>query len=454
MFWQDLEKFGQAIALTEGELIISYQQLADKCTAFSALIAPGKQLILLKITNDIDGVIAYLACLQGQHSVMLLDPDISQHKLDRLIAEFSPNYVVDAGEIQHLNSKRHKLDEDLALLLSTSGSTGSAKQVALSFDNLQANAASISAYLPIRADDNAVSTLPLYYSYGLSVLNSHLVCGANIVFTAYSFVNREFWQLCESAKISSFAAVPHSYSMLMRLRFTSMELPHLRYFTQAGGKLPKAISLALATYADANEKQFYMMYGQTEATARMAFLDPNKALLKPESIGQAVPNGQFELRDETGMSIVAKNQQGELFYSGPNVMLGYAQNIQQLSSFTQISWLATGDIGYFDDDGDIFITGRKKRIVKVFGQRISLDEVERLVFEQGIENICCGVDNKLVVALQYSGDSSPIKSFLSKELALHSSAFKIINLDNLPLTNNGKKDYVAVLELGGLLSDQ
>lgn len=453
MFWQNLEKFGQSIALTEGERCISYQQLADNCIAYSALLGSAKQLIFLKVTNNIDGVIAYLASLQGQHSVMLLDPDISQHKLDRLIAEFSPNYLIDGREIQHLNTKLHKLDDRLALLLSTSGSTGSAKHVALSFDNIQANTSSISAYLPIRADDNTVSTLPLFYSYGLSVINSHLLCGANIVFTPYSFVNREFWQLCENAKISSFAAVPHSYSMLIRLRFTSMKLPHLRYFTQAGGKLPKAISLALATYADAQQKLFYIMYGQTEATARMAFLDPSKALSKPESIGQAIPHGHFELRDESGNNIGAKNQQAELFYTGPNVMLGYAENIQQLTAFNEIKWLATGDIGYCDEDGDLFLTGRKKRIVKVFGQRVSLDEVERLVFEQGIENICCGVDDKLLIALQCSGDSSSIKSFLSKQLALHSSVFKMINLDKLPLTSNGKKDYVKVLELGGLINE-
>jgi long-chain acyl-CoA synthetase len=453
MFWKNLEQFGQATALTEGESSITYQQLADKCQAFLALLGFGKHLIFLKISNNIDSVVTYLASLQGQHSVMLIDPDISPLKLDRLIDEFKPNYLIHDSEIQHLNTKVHKLDARLALLLSTSGSTGSAKQVALSFDNMQANAAAISEYLPIRADDNTVCTLPLFYSYGLSVLNSHLLCGANIVFTSYSFVNRELWELFEKAKITSFAAVPHSYSMLLRLRFTSMELPYLRYFTQAGGKLAKPLSLALATFAHARQKQFYMMYGQTEATARMAFLDPSKALSKAESIGQAIPSGQFELRGESGNRVDAKNQPAEVFYKGPNVMLGYAQNVEQLAAFEQIVWLATGDIGYFDEDGDLFITGRKKRIIKVFGQRISLDEVERVVFEHGFESICCGEDNKLLVALKHSGDSSSIKSFLSKELALHPSAFNIMSVDSLPLTNSGKKDYVAVMKLAGLLDE-
>lgn len=453
MFWQKLENFGQAIALTEEGRSITYQQLADKCKAFSRLLGTGKQLVFIKITNDIDGVIAYLACLQSQHPVMLLDPDISQHKLDRLIAEFLPNYLIEHCEVRLLSTELHAIDKRLALLLSTSGSTGSAKQVALSFDNVQANAASICEYLPIRSDDNTVSTLPLFYSYGLSVLNSHLFCGASIVFTPYSFVNREFWQLCEEAKITSFAAVPHSYGMLMRLRFTSMKLPHLRYFTQAGGKLAKAHSVALATYAEAHEKQFYIMYGQTEATARMAFLNPVKTLSKPESIGQAIPNGQFELRDENGISIEAANQQAELFYGGPNVMLGYAQNYQQLAVFKQIIWLATGDIGYCDKDGDFFITGRKKRIVKIFGQRISLDEVELFILEQGIESMCCGVDNSLLIGVQENGDISQLKSLIAKELALHASAIKVVTLESLPLTSNGKKDYIALMKMGGLLDE-
>lgn len=454
MFWRELTQFGDNIALSEGSQNVSYRQLAKQCELLAAKFGPTKQLIFLKMSNDIEGVTSYLASLIGQHTVMLLEPDISQNKLDHLISCYRPNYLIAKGEVTHLEPSPLNIDHRLALLLSTSGSTGTAKQVALSFGNIQANADSISRYLPIKSSDRTLSTLPLYYSYGLSVINSHLLMGATIVFSPYSFVNREFWQLFKSAAINSFAAVPHSYAMLLRLRFTQMDLPSLRYFTQAGGKLNKRDCESLAAYADAQNKLFYVMYGQTEATARMAFLAPELASTKPQSIGKAIPQGQFELREDSGDKVEQPHHNAELFYSGPNVMLGYVTDHSQLSQFLERHWLATGDIAYRDQDNDYFITGRKKRFIKVFGERISLDQVEQILANLNIEAYCCGNDKTLVVAMvQTESNQVDVKSILSAQLKLHSSVIKVIQMDALPLTSNHKKDYGAVMKIAGLLDE-
>ena len=462
MFFNLLNQPSEAIAAIEGDINITYAQLRAKCAGFSTELTTPGQLIFLKANNSIATLVAYLAALANRHPVMLLKPDISQGKLDHLIRVYQPNLLIENLSITHLHARPIALAEELALLLSTSGSTGSAKQVALSAVNLQANAQSICDYLPIQPSDRSITTLPFFYSYGLSVINSHLRAGACIVFTSHSFVNREFWQLFKQLEINSFAGVPHSYEILLKLRFTRMVLPSLRYFTQAGGRLSPALIGQLAGYASAQHQQFFVMYGQTEATARMAYLPGDRALLKPESIGRAIPDGKLSLRDELGRDIIENNSLGELVYQGLNIMLGYAQNVAELAAFNPAEKLLTGDIAYQDEEGDFFITGRLKRFIKLLGQRVSLDEVEQLLAELGLETYCCGDDNGLIVAVSTNSptkaaqqdllfdNNKALNTLLSKQLQLHHSVIQSFVLDELPLTANGKKDYYAIQGLAGL----
>jgi acyl-coenzyme A synthetase/AMP-(fatty) acid ligase len=295
-----------------------------------------------------------------------------------------------------------------------------------------------------------VTTLPFFYSYGLSVINSHLLAGACIVFTSQSLVNREFWQLFKELEITSFAGVPHSYEILLKLRFTRMNLPSLRYFTQAGGRLSPALVAQLADYVNSQHRQFFVMYGQTEATARMAYLSADRALHKPESIGHAIPNGHLSLQDEQGQKITEFGLSGELVYQGPNIMLGYVSSQTDLGTFKAPKHLFTGDMAYQDEDGDFFITGRLKRFIKLFGQRINLDEVEQLLLEKGFETYCCGDDSKLLVAVKFGNDIKSLQSLISEHLQIHSSVIQILEVAPLPLTDSGKKDYYAILGLAGL----
>lgn len=451
MFFNLPDKPSNAIAAIEAEQQLTYAQLTEKCADFSHQLAGVRQLIFLKAHNNIDTLIVYLAALAGQHPLMLLNPTIPEDKLALLIELYQPNLIIENLSISRLNDKTLNLAHDLTLLLSTSGSTGSPKQVALSAANLQSNAQSICDFLPIQQTDRTITTLPFFYSYGLSVINSHLLAGATIVFSLYSFVNREFWQVFNEQKVNSFAGVPHSYEMLLRLRFERMQLPSLRYFTQAGGKLAGDKVQQIAEYAQQNEKQFFVMYGQTEATARMAYLPNELTQRKPGSIGRAIPGGKLTLQNEQGDEIIGNNIPAELVYHGANVMLGYAEKGSDLFEFTPHTKLLTGDIAYRDADGDFSITGRKKRFIKLVGQRINLDEVEQLLLENKLETYCCGDDNRLIVAVLKSSDkindNKALKQLISSRLQLHHSLLFVLYLDQLPLTVNGKKDYQAVMKL-------
>lgn len=230
-----------------------------------------------------------------------------------------------------------------------------------------------------------------------------------------------------------------------------MQLPSLRYFTQAGGRLAADKVQKIAQYAQQHKKQFFVMYGQTEATARMSYLASELAELKPGSIGRAIPGGKLTLQDQRGDEINENNIAAELVYQGANVMLGYAEKGSDLGEFTPHTKLLTGDIAYRDADGDFHITGRKKRFIKLIGQRLNLDEVEQLLLENDLETYCCGDDNRLIVAVlkntNINHDSKALKQLISGRLQLHHTLLHILCINQLPLTDNGKKDYQAVMKL-------
>lgn len=459
MFFNQLRQYGEALAVVDERHRVSYQQLDKYCRDLSDQLSqlPAKSVVMVKATNNLGGLIAYLGCLQSGHCALLVNPDLPSALYSHLKTQYHAACEISVGDALSpqvtffVQDQHHNIDSRVAVLLSTSGSTGSPKQVALSYANLHSNAQSIVNYLPMLSSDKGLCTLPLFYSYGLSVVNSHLMIGACCVFTSFSAVNREYWQLIEQEKISSFAGVPHSYQMLKRLRVTTKPLPSVRYFTQAGGKLEEDIVTEMGQYAADNNKQFYIMYGQTEATARMAYLSPEKVLSKPNSIGQAIPGGTLSLQTASSDIIDQPNVEGELVYQGDNVMLGYCRGVEQMDSFDSPNLLHTGDLGYRDAQGDYYITGRLKRIIKPLGQRIALDDAERALSLQSIHAYCCGNDNKLVIALEHAKQDEPhgwaqeMKMRLAVLFDLHISAIEVVIFERLPLNANGKKDYGQVM---------
>jgi len=329
-------------------------------------------------------------------------------------------------------------------LLSTSGSTGSAKQVRLSYQNIQSNADAISDYLELNETERAITTLPMHYSYGLSVINSHLSVGASIVLTNASLMNRAFWDLFKEHKVTSLAGVPYTYALLEKLRFNQMDLSSLRYMTQAGGKMGQKRVQHFADILAEQGKRFFIMYGQTEATARISYLPPKDLETFPESIGIAIPEGQLSLENEKGLVITEPDVVGELVYQGENVMMGYALSQADLSKGSELKQLHTGDLAYQDERGYFYIVGRQSRFIKLFGVRIDLDDLELRLKEKGWQAFCIGNDNKLGVACLDDKQIKAVTHYLTEAVNLHQSAFVVCYVPTTPLTENGKVSYVAL----------
>ncbi|WP_238009547.1 AMP-binding protein [Dactylosporangium sp. AC04546] len=430
-----------AVITADGEL--SYVALAEQVAAMARRLGERRRLVLLACANSLDSLVTYLAALAGGHPVLLVP---AEHA-DALIDAYEPDVIARGGghlEIRHTTSA-HDLHPDLALLLSTSGSTGSPKLVRLSHENLQANAESIAEYLDIRQSDRAPTALPMHYCYGLSVVNSHLLRGAGLILTDRSVTDPGFWELFRTGRGTSLAGVPYTFDLLDRVGFAGMSLPGLRYVTQAGGRLaPERVAHYAATGRRRGWK-FFVMYGQTEATARMAYLPPDLAEAHPAAIGVPVPGGAFRLDpvpDQPG------SDTGELVYCGPNVMLGYAGSPADLALGRTVDELRTGDVARCTTSGLYEIVGRRSGFVKIFGLRIDPHRVEHLLAQDGIAALCRGDDSELVVAT--TAGEARVRRLVARHCGLPARAVRVHRLAELPRLPNGKPDYQA---LGNAVGD-
>jgi acyl-CoA synthetase (AMP-forming)/AMP-acid ligase II len=328
------------------------------------------------------------------------------------------------------------------LLLSTSGTTGSPKFVRLSRRNVESNAQAIAGYLGLRPSERAITSLPLHYAYGLSVLNSHLSSGGCVVLTEESLIRPEFWKTFSRWGCTSLAGVPYSFQILTRVGFERFALPSLRTMTQAGGRMDEGNVLKYGALMKGRGGRLFIMYGQTEATARIAYLPPDRLCEKAGSVGVAIPGGTLSI-ERDGEGAVPRGQTGELVYRGPNVMLGYAESSEDLALGDQLGGtLRTGDLGHLDADGFLYLTGRRNRISKVYGLRISLDEVEGRLRGRGAVAVS-GTDGKIVVFCE-TGDA-PAHELWRRELAglykVNINAFEFRSIPALPLNAAGKIDY-------------
>jgi acyl-CoA synthetase (AMP-forming)/AMP-acid ligase II len=335
------------------------------------------------------------------------------------------------------------LNESLALLLTTSGSTGSRKLVRLSHDNLISNAKSIVEYLRIGTDERSIQSLPMQYSYGLSLINSHLLAGATIVLTPHSFMAREFWLDFDRTACTSFAGVPYTYELLKRLKFNPAARPTLRTMTQAGGGLSRTSLEYYGETAQRNGKSFFVMYGQTEATARISYVPPERLAEKIGSIGQAIPRGRLSLEPVENAPDL-----NQLVYEGPNVMLGYASGPHDLElGDTQNGVLRTGDLARVDEDGFYYVVGRMKRIAKVFGRRVNLVDLENELQNR----FACRVaaverENRIhfLVEQDEHTDLSELRAHAADFLSLIPLAIRANRVGPFPRTASGKIDYAAL----------
>ena len=453
-FWRRLSDHGGRPALRGPDGVVSYAELADRVGDLGRRLGGTPRLLLLAGRNDVDTVVAYLAALEGGHPVILVPGDHDEH-LAGIIDRYDPDVVIGGGTLtERRPGSAHDLHPSLALLLSTSGSTGSPKLVRLSADNLDANATAIAGYLGIRSTDVAVTTLPLHYCYGLSVLNSHLAAGASVLLTSASVVDACFWDLFRESGGTTFPAVPYTFELLDRVGFERMDLPSLRYLTQAGGRLDPATVRRYAELGLRRGFDLFVMYGQTEATARMAYLPPRLAAEHPAAIGLPVPGGSFRIDPlpETPLDRAGSPEVGEIVYTGPNVMLGYASTPADLARGREVTELRTGDVGRRTDDGLYEVIGRRSRFAKVFGLRVDLDQVERALHDAGHLVYCAeaGAGERVVLAYDASArplDGEQLLDVVADKVGLPASAVQQLPLTGVPRLPTGKPDYRTITRL-------
>jgi acyl-CoA synthetase (AMP-forming)/AMP-acid ligase II len=452
-FWEALEAGGDRPALITERESLSYSGLVERVERFAeglrARLPEGlpRPLVLLEASNEIGSIVAYLACLRAGWPVILVAEGQSA-PTSRIASTYQPNLVIrrDGGDWKAslACAEPASMRPELAVLLSTSGTTGAAKLVRLSGDNLQANATSIAAYLALTPDDRAITALPYHYSYGLSVLHTHLLAHAALILTSASLVDDEFWALARRHSATSLALVPTQFELLEKIQFSEQHLPTLRYVTQAGGKLDARLASDFARSARARGVQFFIMYGQTEAAPRMSYVPHEDVERWYHSIGRPVDGGQFHLIDTAGGEITGSGQPGELVYEGPNVMLGYALLRGDLDQPAGPSRLKTGDIAERLENGYFRITGRTSRFIKLFGLRISLDEVEGRLRAQGHRAYASGSDEKLVVFLVDDTDPAALRARVARDYQWPERVVQVARLESVPLFPSGKVDYAEL----------
>lgn len=465
----NLEKYKDNIAvITDKGEQLCYEELFIAANSFAKAVTQ-KGLLFCLCENRIGSFVGYVACIEHHIPIVLLDGSKDLSVLNNLIEIYQPEYIwtetskaVEIGGetiynyatyslqkmLYEVEVEKPEINPELALCLTTSGSTGSPKFVRLSAKNILANAESIAEYLEIDENERPVTTLPSYYSYGVSVINSHLIKGATILLTEGTVAQREFWNFMKENKATSIAGVPYTYEMLKMLRFFRMDLPHLKTMTQAGGKLNKDIAKEYIEFAQSKGKRFFVMYGQTEATARMSYLPLEHALDKYASIGIAIPGGRFSLIDVNGNAIDEADVDGELVYEGPNVSLGYAECRADLAKGDENHCvLHTGDVARRDADGYYYITGRMKRFVKVWGNRCNLDATEQLVKAITTNCACVGVDDKITIFVTEQGLEDAIVKLLVEKTGFNNRAFEVRVIDEIPVKSSGKIDYQVMQEM-------
>ena len=664
----DLARFKDMTAvITDDGRQVSYAELRRMTDEWAAKIPP-RSLVFLLVGNHLASLVSYVGCLNHGIVPLMLSENIDAALLEELKRKYRPDAVfrnggrvsgsefrVSGSELRGEGSERRSrkqelcLHPDLALLLTTSGSTGSPKLVRQSYRNIAANRDSIVQYLKLTASERPITTLPMNYTYGLSIINSHLAVGATILLTDKTLMQREFWTFFSEQQATSFGGVPYTYEMLDKLMFFRRKLPSLRTMTQAGGKILPALHKKFAEWAQREGKNFVVMYGQAEATARMSYLPPERSLDKVGSMGIAIPGGKFSLIDENGKAVgkpiaetwydvrspdviaglpvvdvepaeemlsdrravkdvfqafgvvvndadgrqaifpaksagkmlgqrgidlrryarsfaglfkvsrrawsereaeiaehkvhrnvtayhqyiakaklsgdvcyvrftvreaaggkVARNEVhsstvsritvykakgaelsdlghaqvedstpfvdnkisyfltgvngelppvGELVYEGDNVTLGYAECAEDLAKGDERGGvLRTGDMARVDEEGFYYIVGRKKRFLKIFGNRVNLDETERMIKGAftGIDCACGGVDDKMKIYVQLAvgnwddGEGAvatqlaAVRDFVAEKTHLNFTAFEVVAIDKIPKNESGKTLYAEL----------
>jgi acyl-CoA synthetase (AMP-forming)/AMP-acid ligase II len=460
-FWERLHIHGDNIALIHARsgATFTYRQLADLTADASQYFSRlPKLLVCLCGDDDVETILCYLTLLLCGHTVYLCGPNVSLTISQEFIDRYRPavvfwrssdeygvlgqaEFVMGKSLFGHQTAWRtdyiHEIYPELALLLSTSGSTGNAKLVRLSYRNLAANAWQIAQALDIQQEERALLSLPLHYSYGLSVLNSFLGVGASVVIGKRSVMDPAFWHVCEATQITTLPLVPTMLKFMESIAADKLKLPALRKITTSGAAMEAGTREWVVSRLQA-DRRFYSMYGMTEATARVAVLAPEEFCRHPTSVGRAMPN--------TTVDVLSS---GEIRVQGPNVMLGYADSCSALARGDDLlGSLNTGDLGVTDSAGNLYITGRLARFSKLFGLRVDLADVENQLIESG--DVAVVSDDSVIIIFHTAFHQEGIAkraNRLADRMRIPRAAFVLQRVHEIPRTESGKTRYAALWSL-------
>lgn len=440
-------------AVIDNGVIYTYNDLDEYSRQITDNIK-ARSLVLFICDNSYDALAAYYGFINKKIVVLLIKP---LSDLQTIIKAYNPNFIFCPAKMKlntHLlrcfgsyclyqfNDKSIKMYDELAILLSTSGSTGSPRCVRLSYSNLLCNTKQIIEALGITKNDRVITTLPFYYTYGLSIINTHLYQGATIIANRFSVMSKKFWEEVREQEVTTFGGVPFTYEYIYKSGVNLQDFPSIKYLTQAGGKLDSNVTNYLLE--EAIGVPFIKMYGQVEATARITVTPREFIKEKRESVGVAVKKGKIKIVAENGTVVEEANKIGEIFYQGPNVMLGYASRLEDLKKGNECQGsIMTGDIGYLDKDDFLYILGRKSRFIKVCGERISLDEIEAGLKILGCICACKGEDNKIMVYLE-SGEIDRVTQYMVNKLKIQRMYFNVNLVSCLPRNEAGKIMYSSL----------
>ncbi len=436
-FFDNLSKYNNKICVIEDNNKLTYKEflnLSDKLT--SKIIK--RSLVFLLAENDLETIATYVGLIRRKSVVVILEKNIKSEFLKNLIIKYNPNYIVHPktlniinGYKKILNFKKYiytkkKLDkkilmsDDLGLLLSTSGTTGSPKLVRLSYQNYLNNSKDIIFSLDLK-NKSVITTLPFNYTYGLSVINTHLISGGKIILNNNSILEKKFWDRYKQFRPNCFYGVPYMYELIDKLKFKNLYHKNLKFIANAGGKLDEKLIKKITNFTEKKKIKFYSMYGQTEASPRMSVLSSKHIKYKPNSVGQAINKNNFYLIDKNGKKINKPNIEGQLVYKGKNVCMGYSNSFKDLNKNDENNnILLTGDLAKFDKDKFFYIVGRIKRIIKIFGLRLDLEDIEIYLKKNGYNTKCDIADDKLYIQHNNKGiNVNKVRNNLSKRLNLN-----------------------------------
>lgn len=452
----DIKNPNKVAVIDDNGTTLSYGDLCRYANDLKQVL-PYRTLTFIMSENCAGSLVGFTSFMNNGVVPLVLSNKTEKSLFENLFTTYKPEYIWCSDErvaefgfpaiYSSLGYSLVKTDfdtpslyEDLSLLLPTSGSTGSPKLVRHSYRNIEANAENVVKLFGLTEDERAMASLPMHYTMGLSVICSHLKAGATVLLCGKSLLDKGFWSMLKDQHASSFTGVPYSYELLSKLRFFRMDLPDLKTITQGGGKLTPELWMQLAQYAEDKGKRFVATYGQSECSARMAYLPAELAKEKICSIGIAEPGGKLSILNDSGCETTEGEDSGELIYRGENVTLGYATCMDDLRKGDENRGIMhTGDMARRDADGCYFITGRQKRFLKIFGLRIGLDEVENLIRSTfNTDCYCSGTDERLIVKIVDGKLKEEMPLFIEEKTHLFHKNIDVVVVEKILRNEAGK----------------